>query len=205
MSSRLAIIAAVTVAGISAHAVAAPMGNAIVSTAETLNRGEVFEDLSIVTGLGGGPTEVSLNSQYGIGGRTDIGFDIPLNGASRPLFSATHMAYSDEKTRIRLGALGLNSEGGEAAEIVLGRDWGETTLHAGVSHAFPGTVVFGGLTRALSPSATVHVEYVGGPDPMGAVGCEWSLGHRLNLITSALHDFNGDAGLYLDFIWTNAE
>ncbi len=182
------------------------MGNAIISTAEVMGQGEVFEDLSIVTPLDGDSrSEVFLNSQYGIGFDTDIGFDIPLKGADRALFSATHMAWSGDDTRIRLGALALGSRGDEMGEIVLGHDIGDTTLHAGVAHAFPGTTVFGGVTHTLSPSAMLHLEYAGGPDAAGALGCEWTSDDGLGLIVSGLHDFEGHASLYVNIIWTNAD
>jgi hypothetical protein len=205
---RLAELCVMICLGLIAHpgSHAAPMGNAIISTAEVMGKGELFEDLSIVTPLDGdGRSEIFMNSQYGIGFDTDIGFDIPLEGANRALFSATHMAWSSDDTRIRLGALALGSGGDEAAEIVLGHDIGDTTVHAGVAHAFPGITLFGGVTHTLTPSAMLHLEYAGGPDATAALGCEWTFDHGLGLIVSGLHDFDSNASLYIDVIWTNAD
>jgi hypothetical protein len=134
-----------------------------------------------------------LDSHYGIGFDTDVGFDVPLNGGSRTLFHVTHRAWSNETTRIRLGALGIASSGEETVEMVLGHDIGDTTLHAGVAHAFPGTTAFGGVSRVLTSSATLHAEYLGGADAEAALGCEWSLGHGLAVIVSGLHNFQGEA------------
>ena len=115
------------------------------------------------------------------------------------------MPWSSDETRIRLGALALGSGGDETGEIVLGHDIGDTTLHAGVAHAFPGTTVFGGVTCTLSPCAMLHLECAGGPDAAAGLGCEWTLGHGLGLIVSGLHDFEGNPSLYINVIWTNAD
>lgn len=182
---------------------AAPMGNAIISVAEVLDEGVIFEDLAIVQSLTDGTAEICMNSQYGIGYRTDVGFDMPLSeGDAGPLLSATHMLWQTDTTRLRLGVLGLNSDGEASLEGVLSHDVGDLTLTAGAAGTMPGGFGFGGATLMLNDSTMLHLEYVAGADAEAAVGCEWTIADQFGFIISGLNDFHGNSGLFLNFIWT---
>ena len=97
----------------------------------------------------------------------------------------------------------VNSGGDDALELVVDRDLPEATLHLGCTHAWPGTVPFAGVTYPLSPSADLYVEYVGGRDSLGALGCEWGLGNGLGGILSGINDLDGTTTIYFNVNWSN--
>jgi hypothetical protein len=179
------------------------MGNAIISVAEVLEEGVVFEDLAIVQSFTDGSADICMNSQYGIGHRTDVGFDIPLSqGDAGPLLSATHMLLQNDRTRLRLAVSGLNSDGEEAVEGVLGYDVGDLTLTAGASGTMPGGFGFGGATVALGDSTLLHLEYAAGADSQGAVGVEHVWPNGWGYIISGLNDFDGNWGTFINVLWS---
>jgi len=179
---------------------AAPMGNASISVAEVLDQDVLFTDLSIVDPFTGGPTETSFNNQYGIGQNMDVGFDVPLMGGGKATFNATRMLYRNETTRWRLAVGGLGEPDEENLELVVSQDHGPWTLTLGAVTSFPHRHGFGGASYVFQEQATLHLEYIAGPEAEGALGVEWTLPHDLGLILSLLTDFDGHAAGYLNLI-----
>lgn len=191
---------ALSIGGVAASQIgAAPMGNALVYTADVLERGVAFLD---TTCLGGSEPERWLNTQFGAGRRLDCGLDVSLKPSGRAVFNVRWCANPDPK---RLVSVGLqNIGGGRVESYVVGTLSLRERLRLNWGAIFSRrTAPFLGLDFDLSERVMLHVEWMGGDEPARAVGVEVSFGGGYAALVSAVRQ-GGEWRPFLDLIWTGS-
>ncbi len=179
----------------------APCGGAIISFAEVVERDVLCMDIDLTKPLGNGDSQMMLNSQLGIGPRTDVGLDIPLKGHQRAVFNLTHMAYERHNVSVRVGIIGLGSRNGETVEAVAQIEPRSFILTLGAANSLPETWGFGGVQFAVGSRTSIYLEIVGGSDSQAAATLEWALPRDHSLLLSLITNWDGDESLYVDWGW----
>ncbi len=177
------------------------MGNAIISVAEVLEEHVVFEDLALVHDLRAGGTEITFNSQLGIGHKMDIGADLPLAPRGHVVFSVTRMVYDRGRARARAALLNIGAPGEEQAELVLGYDVRDWTAHLGAAAGAGRGCWFGGATWHVAEDWMIHLEYHAG-ERAAAAGFEWALSEQCSVLCSRIMEEGGKGRVFLDLIFT---
>lgn len=181
---------------------AAPCGGAVIPFAEVVEKDVVCMDIDLTRPLGDGESQMMLNSQFGVGHRTDVGLDIPVKGYQRAVFNLTHMAYEGHEGLVRVGIIGVGSQGDETLEAVAQIEPGPFTLTLGAASSLPETWGFGGLQFAAGSRTSLYLEIVGGSDSAAALTLEWALPRDCNLLVSLITNWEGGETLYVDWGWS---
>ncbi len=179
----------------------APCGGALIPVAEVVEEDVLCMDIDLTTALGNGESRMMLNSQLGVGQRTDVGLDIPVKGHQRAVFNLTHMAYEAHNGSVRVGIISVGSRNAETIEAVAQIEPGPCTLALGAASSLPETWGFGGVQFAAGHGTSIYLEMVGGSDSEAALTVEWALPRDCNLLLSLITNWEGDETLYVDWGW----